>query len=145
MNKKWVIFWISVGTVLVFLLFFYFNEKTSVHNYRENGTSPSAFTLKIHKHYELNQFSATASELVWITSDGQQKVLAQNVKLINWNDGYIIGKQKNHFLNYTYFVINQDMHTIIRFDNKNEFNKQVKKLKINLELKELSEFPWYQS
>lgn len=133
-----------VPIVILALLSYIFYSSSIEESYKEEGTKPTDYVIKIDDNYTLNKTSAKESTLVYQNGKDRRSMNINYLVNLNWNDNYIIYSKKENTFKRQYCIIQKVTGDVVYTTFRlKEFEKELKDRNIEKELLKLSKFDWY--
>jgi len=133
-----------VPIVILVLLSYIFYSSSIDESYKEEGTKPTDYVIKIDDNYTLNKTSAKESTLVYQNGKDRRSMNINYLVKLNWNDNYIIYSKKENTFKRQYCIIQKVTGDVVYTTFRlKEFEKELKDRNIEKELLKLSKFDWY--
>ncbi|SLM87036.1 hypothetical protein [Vagococcus fluvialis] len=133
-----------VPIVILALLSYIFYSSSIEESYKEEGTKPTDYVIKIGDNYTLDKTSAKESSLVYQNGNDRRSMNIDYLVKLNWNDNYIIYSKKENVFKRQYCIIQKVTGDVVYTTSRlKEFEKELKDRNIEKELLKLSKFDWY--
>lgn len=143
--KKSIII-ISVSIVLLALFSYIFYSSSIENSYKEEGTKPTDYVIRIDDNYSLAKTSGKDSTLVYQNGNDERGMEIDYLVKLNWDDNYIIYSKKENAFKRQYCIIQKASGDVVYTTFKlKEFEKELKDRNIEKELLKPSKFDWYLS